>query len=95
MSNLAVVLGLVNRVVPAGEALATAREVASAVGKQGRLAVHLAKPALNAQGLGTGDGQPLEGLAPGDPVRELGQSAPPGGVPGPATEGLREFRKRG
>jgi len=58
-------LGLVNRVVPAGRALGAARETAAGVARQGILAVRLAKLALNAQGVGTGFGQALEGLAQG------------------------------
>lgn len=39
-------VGLVNHVTPRGEALAKAREIAGAIGKQDRLAVRLAKVAL-------------------------------------------------
>jgi enoyl-CoA hydratase len=58
-------IGLVNRVVPAGEALAAAWKSAAAVARQGRLAVRLAKLALNAQNTGNAAGQILEGLAQG------------------------------
>jgi enoyl-CoA hydratase len=58
-------IGLVNRVVPAGRALAAALEIAETISDQGAAAVRLAKLALGAQARGTDYGSILERMAQG------------------------------